>query len=501
VIAFLFPIFLTPYIISKIGDVQFGIYALVLGFVGSFGLLDLSISSSFVKFISEFYNKKDYEKLLNTINTGLLFYLIFSIIISLIGFIFTNEFISLVNIQPEYVEISRYALRLSIIIFFISNTFNIFPSVLISLQKMYISSVLNTIIGLINFFLIIIFLNLGYGLISMVYSQLFTSIVATAVTVFFVMKYLPEFKFGVKLFNKESLKYMGKFGLQMQISKLSSFASEKYDEFLLGIFSVMNNVTYYNIGNRIIKFGKFLPFQFIVQVAPVAAELNAKEEKEKLEMLFNDTTKYLIIVTSPIFVYIFVFSNLLIESWMGSGYEISSHIVRILIAGQLINMIFSAPGNSITPNIGLPKYQMKEGIIHLSINLILSFILIKYYGIIGAAIGNSISTLVASLYVFFVSAKLFNKKYRDFLLLLYIKPVFISVVLSALLYFIVNYQGVFKFEGNRFYSVIVLISTSVLFFILYSIWIFKSGYLNDRDRGVFFKIFNKFLFFKKLKNN
>jgi O-antigen/teichoic acid export membrane protein len=500
VIAFVFPLLLTPYIISKIGDSQFGIYALILGFVGTFGLLDLSMSSSFVKFISEFYNKKDYERLFNTINTGFLFYFIFSVLISIFGFAFTDKIISIVNIQSEYVEISKYALRLSIIIFFIANSFNVFSSVLISLQRMYITSILNTITGLINFLAIIIFLNLGYGLISMVYSQLITTVISTIVTVYYSIKYLPKIRFRFKLFNKESLKYMGKFGLQMQISKLSTFASEKYDEFLLGFFSVMSNVAYFNIGNRVVKFGRFFPYQFIVQVAPIAAEFKAKDEDEKLRNLFHDVTKYLITVSAPIFIYIFIFSNMLIDAWMGSGYDISSHIVRILIIGTLINMVFSAPGNSIIPNIGLPKYQMVEGLINLGINLVTSYILIKYYGIVGAAIGCTIATTIASLYVFVVSARLFDKKHMEMLFGLYWRPIFYSSIFSTVIYLLLKYQRIFQYEG-RLYTFILLIVACILCFLLYAIWLFKSNYLNDKDKDIFIKFIKKFLFFKNTRNN
>ena len=160
-------------------------------------------------------------------------------------------------------------------------------------------------------------------------------------------------------------------------------------------------------------------------------------------------------------------------------------------------MVFSAPGNSITPNIGLPKYQMKEGLIHLVINLIVSFFLIKYYGIIGAAIGNSTATLIASLYVFVVSAKLFNKNRKDFIFYLYVKPILYSAVFSGILYLILTYQWFFKLDESRLYYIAVLIITGSLFISSYILWLFKSGYLNEKDRQIFSKITRKFLFFRK----
>jgi len=493
IVGYLFPFFLIPIIIGKIGQVEFGIYAIAYGFIGAFTLFDLGVSTSFIKFVSEYYYRDDYDGLNCIVNIGVLFYFCFTVLFWGLGYIFSDFIINYINIPAEAYEKGRFALHISLFIFFIATNSNMFVSILISLQKMYITSLLNIFTGLFNFVSIVIVLYMGYGIYGLLYCQLITVFIGTVFNIILAKKYLPQMAFGIKYFKLSFLKKMTNFGLQMQVSKLGSFISEKYDEFLLGFFSVISNVTYFNVGNRIVRFGKFIPSQFIVQVAPVAAGLNAKGEKEKLETLFSDTTKYLILVSAPVFIYLFVFSNILIEVWIGPGYEISSYIIRILILGQLINMAFSAPGNSITPNIGLPKYQMNEGLIYLGINLVASFFLIKYYGIVGAAIGNTIATFIASLYVLIVSVNYFNRKYSEILFVIHFKPIFYSAVFATILYYVMMYQSFFRFEGNRLYSLIILIVVSMLYLTSYLLWLFKSNYLNGRDKEVLRKIYENFI--------
>jgi O-antigen/teichoic acid export membrane protein len=502
---FIIPLFLTPFIISKIGGTQYGVYVLVLGFLGTFGLFDLSISSSFIKFISEYYNKKDYKELNKIINTGFGFYLIFSVIICFMGFIFNKNLLSLINIPDDLRSVSSYALNLSLIIFFISNGFNIFTSVLVSMQRMYISSVLNTFTSILNLVLIIIFLSLGFQLISMIYSQLIISVLSTVITFYYTKKYLPQLKIDLKLITKETLSKMGKFGVQMQVSKLATFASEKYDELLLGFFSVLNNVTFFNISGKVTRLGRFLPSQFIVQIAPIAAELNGKQQKEKLELLFEDAIKYIVLISLPVFSFIFIFADVIIYSWMGKGYEISAYLIRIMATGQLINLCISAPGNSITPNIGIPKYQMYEGLIYLGINLILSFLLIKFYGIVGAAYGSVISTLFASLYVLIVSTRYFNKKLWSIFSNLILKPLFVAVICGIICYLIsilvgnimISYS--FIIVSERITGIIILIVFSLIYFFGYALWMYNFRYLNDRDKGLLKKMISKTIPLKRFK--
>jgi GT2 family glycosyltransferase len=233
----------------------------------------------------------------------------------------------------------------------------------------------------------------------------------------------------------------------------------------------------------------------------LAAEFNAKGDAENLKRLFRDTTKYLNIVSFPIFVYILFFADKIIMAWMGAGFEMSAYLLRILAAAQLINMTFSAPGNSITPNIGIPKYQMYEGLINLGLNLVLSYFFIKYYGIIGAAIGNSISIAISSLYVFYVSSVHFKERigylFKDY----YKKPLVGSLVTCLVLFLISHFiERNFYSVTGRLSALVYVIPNVLIFSLIYTLHIFNGSYLNANDRIIFIKILMKLLPVKQIIN-
>jgi O-antigen/teichoic acid export membrane protein/GT2 family glycosyltransferase len=488
------PFILTPFIISKIGEAQFGIYAVVLGVTTSFGLFDISISSSFIKFISEYYNKKDYGNLNNTINTGFIFYLLFSVFFCALGYIFKDWLLSLINIPPELHHTAMNVMNIALLLFFVSNAFTIFGSVIISLQKMYITSILATVISVLNFVLVIVLLNSGYGLEGILFSQLITAALSSLVVFYFAKKSLPELTFGFQFFKKDSLNKMGKFGIQMQVSKMASFASDKFDEFLLAAFSTLNNVAFFNIANRLIRVGRLFPFQLVVQVAPVAAELNGRGENEKLQKLFVDTTKYLTFVTIPIYLFIIAFADHIILFWMGVHYDITVHIVRILAVAQIANLILSAPGNSITPNIGVPKYQMYEGVFHLILNIALSYFLIRQYGIIGAAYGNAVSTILSSYYVYHKSCEHFGESKFGLFKDTNYKPLLTGAVTISITYIIVWFaKNNLIYADNRFSGFLFTSLAFVVFAIGYLLFIFKLKFLNMRDKTVIAKMITKII--------
>lgn len=480
---FLSPFILTPLIISHIGQTEFGIYAIVLGFIGTFGLLDFSFSASFIKFISEHYNRKQYDELNRTINTGLFFYIFFTAAICIVVVIFARQILGLINIPPELFELAEFSLYISLIIFFIATSSTIFVSVLISVQKMYLNSIIGLIINIFNFVITYILLISGFGLKGILYAQLGAVTISVFFNVYLALKEVPEIRIRFSFLDKRTFRSMGSFGLQMQVSRFSAFLSEKYDEFLLGYFSSLGNVTFFNLANRVTRLGKFFPLQLFQQVAPVAAELNANKDEHRLNELFFEATKYLTVFSAPIFLFIFIFAELLITTWLGTGYEMTIYLLRILAIGQLVNLLVSAPGNSIIPNLGVPKYLMYEGIISLAVNLVLSFVLIKYYGIVGAAIGTTAATLIASTYIYITSAQYFKENPFEFLLRSYFKPLLIALTLCITVYAIYYFAlPVISLPTGRLSGIILIIFTSGLFFTSYIFILWKSGYLNERDK-------------------
>jgi O-antigen/teichoic acid export membrane protein len=492
--AFIAPLLLTPFIIGKIGQENFGIYAIILGFTGTFGLLDFSLSTSFVKFISEYYNKKKFPELNSVLNTGILFYLSFSFLVIIAGYFFSKPLLRIINIPDSLFDSGVLAFRISLLSFFISNTCLIFTSVLISIQRMYIVSIAAFIATVFNIVFTIVFILSGFGLIGLMWSQLITVCIISFIPVFYSFKHIPELRIGFGYPGKHALKDMGKFGIQMQLSKLATFASEKYDEILLGIYTSLSNVTYFNLAVKLGRFGRFIPMQVVNQVAPVAAEFKAKEENEKLIRLFSDITKYLTLISISIIAYIFTFANLLLFTWMGVEYPLSVHITKILMVGQAVNLIFSAPGNSITPNIGIPKFQMFEGLIQLVINLIVSIILIINFGVLGAAYGNTIAVIISSFYVFIVSSGFFKTGKLSLLYSVYLKP-FIACLIAAVgsyLLFIFIFTK-FITAVNRSSGLILIFLTGTVFLLIYFILILVLKYLNKNDKTLIFNTLSKFI--------
>src|SRR5579862_7279776 len=67
-------IFLSPFILHRLGDGAFGIWVLIFSLTGYYGVFDLGIRSSIVRYVSKYSATKDLEEVTGLINTALFSY-------------------------------------------------------------------------------------------------------------------------------------------------------------------------------------------------------------------------------------------------------------------------------------------------------------------------------------------------------------------------------------------------------------------------------------------
>src|SRR5207302_9345570 len=67
-------VFLSPYIVHRLGDEAYGVWVLIFSLTGYYGLFDLGIRSSIVRYVAKYSATKDYDQLNRLVNTAMFSY-------------------------------------------------------------------------------------------------------------------------------------------------------------------------------------------------------------------------------------------------------------------------------------------------------------------------------------------------------------------------------------------------------------------------------------------
>src|SRR5579859_5474172 len=67
-------VFLSPFILHRLGDAAFGIWVLIFSITGYYGLFDFGVRSSIVRYVSKYTATQDKEEVSSVINTAMFTY-------------------------------------------------------------------------------------------------------------------------------------------------------------------------------------------------------------------------------------------------------------------------------------------------------------------------------------------------------------------------------------------------------------------------------------------
>src|SRR5215471_17845581 len=101
-------IFLSPFILHRLGDTAYGIWILIFSVTGYYGLFDLGIRSSVIRYVSTYTATGDQEGLAKLINTSLATYTAIgtlAMVVTLVCSLFVDR---LFRIPPEFLVTARW---------------------------------------------------------------------------------------------------------------------------------------------------------------------------------------------------------------------------------------------------------------------------------------------------------------------------------------------------------------------------------------------------------
>ncbi|HTB33170.1 MAG TPA: flippase [Bacteroidia bacterium] len=173
------------------------------------------------------------------------------------------------------------------------------------------------------------------------------------------------------------------FFLFMIITSINS----RMDILMLGFLKDSSQVGIYSVADMIgSKVTLFLLIMNQVTAASIA-RMHSLEEKQKLQELVTKTSRWVFIITLPVFLFIVIFRKW-IMTYFGADFDSGQTALLIIASGQIVNIAFGPVGNFALMT-GNQRYPIIFTSINIVINLTLNLILTPTLGINGTAIATT----------------------------------------------------------------------------------------------------------------
>ncbi len=391
-----------PYLINEIGNESFGILTLIWALIGYFSIFDFGFGRALTQQVASAKAENNTDKLLGLIKTGKIFIAITGIGGGVLMAVLAQPLAtSWLNISPALTNQTQIALYIaSIGIPFVTVATGL-RGVLEAFEEFKEINIIRVVIGLANFGLPA--LSVYYIDTSLVWMVLGLVIARVITLIFYWLLLNKKLKIYVGKANltKEYLKKLMSFGAWMTVSNLVSPLMVTADRFIISAVLGASVVAYYTV-----------PFELMIRVLIIPGALTSAlfprlsiliiQNKNEARKLYKKCLLLVLSAILPICLAATIFSHWGMKIWIDESFADNSwQIICILSIGILFNSMASIPYATIQA-FGDARSTTFLHIIEFALYIPILFILLHYFGLIGAAIAWSTRTgfdLIALLYL------------------------------------------------------------------------------------------------------
>lgn len=401
----------------------------------------LEISQGIARYIPEL---SDIKLRIAYSSTGLYFTFFMYAFFSLAAFTFYFELNQFITGKNEYAEIFQLAL----VYIFLHGFFYYFQSQLRFEGKSIGYAIVSVVYAMLNLVSAFVFgLVYDLGLTAILYSMIVSVLLSSLLGLYFLRR-----SFGL-VFDPGLLKQLLRFSIPLVPASMLVFVSLYVDRYMINQLIGLDSVGQYGVAVRLAAAASLVMIGFQMAITPlIYKHYNEPETPKSLALIF----KYFSVFAVFFFLgYSLVVEELLVLLTTPDFYMVANVIPLLVLALFFSNMYVFMPG------IAIRKKTYLIFLISLMaaiVNVVLNYLLIPVYGMIGAALATTFGYFLAFLSFIFFSQKLYYVPHKWFSFVL------VFVVASAFVYLYFSYFVEMDYLQTLFLRLFAVLLFMVLIF-------------------------------------
>ena len=454
--------------ISSLGTEYLGINGLFTNIISMLGIVELGLGSAIIYNLYKPVADNNKKKIKSLMHFYKISYRIIAVVVTIIGLLiipFLGLIVKDVNISENLIII--YLLFLTDIVCSYLLTYK--RSILYAYQKSYIINIVH--IGYLlcmNLFQILILIytkNYYLYLIIKIIARIIENIVITKIA---NKSYPILLEKDVIPLDKKTKKDIFTKIKALLLHKIGGFVVLGSDNIIISAFLGVNTVGLYSNYSMIINVLVNLSNQAFSAITASVGNLLVTSNNKKTYSVYKNIFFANTWLAGFIAIGLLVCMDSFVNIWLGERYLLSTSVLLVLCI-NLYLQITRYTNNSFKEAAGIYYEDRFVPIIESVVNIVMSIVLLHYFGLAGVFMGTICSNLVLHLYSYpkFVYTRLFKKNYSDYYHNFFKNFIIVTLIggITFCISRIIVFNNLFL---NLFWNIFVcLLIPNVLFFAYY----------------------------------
>lgn len=415
---------LTPLIVRRLGADAYGLYALVMGFVGySF---NFSIGRAITKYVSAFRANNQTERIGEVLSSTFILNLCVSLASAAALALMADWLVTRVlhiapPLQPQ-ARVAFYLAALGLIFTMLSQVFNAVPQ---AAQRFDIYSLIATGVGISTIVGNASLVWMGFGVNSLIAWNV--AVTAFGCVAYFVAsrRLLPDARMTLQI-KRDLLLSIIKFSSAVTAYQIMANLLLLFERSWLTRSLGTAAVTYYVVPMTIAIYIHAFISSLTLMIFPMASEAGARQDTSRLEMIYTRAFKYISMLVLFLSITLAVGSRPLLANWIGMEFAQNSAGVLAVQAVVLGLMAMLIVPWQLADGLGFPGSNALLGLWWLVATVLLAIFFTPRLGIMGMAYSRLLPMLVTPFYILYVERRAFGRNLWSFW-----RRVCLSLILSG----------------------------------------------------------------------
>lgn len=438
IVTSLVALWLTPYTLGFVDRTHYGYYILLADILTWLNLLQLGVSGVFNSKAAMCIGSKDYKTLQVYTSTASLMQAASGLLILVIGIVlsfFMERIVDTTGISQVDVVVTFIIVAFTSFVHILKQPLS---AILVANKQIHIDNIFDLLLYFIQVGLTVLFLNLGYGIIALAVSHLVAVVLITLVAYVRVKRLPFKLKLGFSGFDMKVFWEFLSTGIWFTVGGIGQIFIYKVDRFFIGSYISLSVVTAYHITTKLYDFCNVFFSKFVNISRPYFSQLYAQKNMKRLTQLYDFFVNSSVLLMVFVCIMVYLVNQWFVGWWIKN--DPTAYIgdqVSFLFAVSVILQAAVLPNRALLAST-LYKVNM-QGIIRVAeggLKFLLSFLLIRHWGISGLLVASIISCFLSTtIWYNYLSNKVLNQPFSH-QLKNYIP--YLSLLLFVAVYFIPN---------------------------------------------------------------
>lgn len=396
ILGMIISILYTPFMVSKLGVSEFGLYNFVRSIVAYLGLLNFGFSSAYVRYYTRYKKNDDYLGISKLNGMFLMIFILISLLIIFISIIIHQNFSFLMGTQFTISEVET-AKKLFIILTFnlvVTFTTMVFDLHIIANEKFIFQKVVQLIKTLSSPLLSIMLLTMGYGSVGLAVVTTLISLTMSIILIYYNLR-IVQFNFTMRGLDHKVFMELVVFSSYVFINMVTDQINWNVDKYLIGRIHGSIQVGVYSVAASLNIYYLTMSTAISSLFGPRVNRLVIDENNKALTQLFIKIGRIQFLVLSYIAMGFILLGSTFIRFWVGPEFDEAYLTTLFLMLPITIDLIQNV-AIEIQRAKNLHKFRSIVIFLIALANIVISIPLIQKYGVIGAAMGTAVSLLLGN---------------------------------------------------------------------------------------------------------